>query len=301
VNGGQTLLAALVQAHVPLAHACGGKARCSTCRVRVVEGSDALEPRTEAECAMAATLRFDDQTRLACQTRIRGDVTVRRLVIDDTDLSIVAQGREMTEEERADSVGHRALSGVAGRELEIAVMFADVANFTPLSETLPPYDVMHLLNRYFHDIGPLITANGGYIDNYMGDGFMALFGVDGRPDATGSAVRAGLDILTAVQQLDAYVQELYGKSFGVRVGIHFGPAVVGLLGSCHKRRETAIGDAVNVAARIEAANKPAGTKLLISDAALAQLGDRATIGKIVDVALKGKSGTHTLHEVTALA
>ncbi len=284
--GETTLLDALLAAGVPLAHACGGHARCTTCRVRVEDGAECLGPRTDDERAMAERLRFDDATRLACQATCGGTSVVRRLVLDKRD------------EQLASRLASDPSRGSVGREEDCTILFADVANFTPLSERLPPYDVIHLLNRYFLQVGDAIERCGGYIDNYMGDGLMAVFKGDGCALA---AVRAGLAMLEETADVSEYAEPLYGAPFRIRVGIHHGTVVIGDMGACHKRRETVIGDVVNVASRIEAANKPAGTRLLVSDAVLALVRDDVVTGRIVDTPLKGKTGAHTLVEIVRLA
>lgn len=288
-----TLLGALVGAGVPIAHACGGNARCSTCRVRVEDGAAACAPRTAEERAMADRLRFDDDTRLACQTRLvagAGDLTVRRLVIDALDLGLAAATARTT--------------GRVGCELDLAVLFADIAGFTTLSEDLPAYDVVHLLDRWFAVAGPAVEGHGGRIDNYMGDGLMAVFGATPAPDAPDpaqSGVRAALALVAAAREVDRYTREVYGRGFAVRVGVHFGKAVVGTLGAAHNRRETAIGDVVNVAARLEAANKEVGSAVLVSDVVAARLGPAFRLGRTAEIALKGKSGVHRVIEVVGAA
>lgn len=282
VRGGASFLEALVAAGVPIARACGGKARCSTCRVRVESGADRCEPRTADEAAMAGRLSLDPSIRLACQTRAQGggDVTVRRLVLDDTDLRLASS-----------AAGE---GGAVGREEDLAILFSDVAGFTSISEALPAYDVVHVLERWFAAAGEVVAANGGRIDNYMGDGFMAIF-----PDAP-QAVRAGLALREAAVQISGYTAAAYGQAFVARSGIHFGTAVVGTLGAAHNRRETVIGDVVNVAARLEAANKETGTLLLVSADAEARLPAEFVRGREATVALKGKSGAHRVVEITGL-
>ena len=161
--------------------------------------------------------------------------------------------------------------------------------------------MIHVLNRYFRRVGRVIEAEGGYIDNYMGDGLMALFGVDEPKAAPLRAVRAGLAMLREAGTLSRYMQDAYDTAFRIRVGIHYGPVVVGMLGACHKTRETAIGDAVNFASRIEAASKSAGTSLLVSEATHAQVADAVEVGKRVTMPIRGKSGEHTLFEIVGLA
>jgi adenylate cyclase len=135
----------------------------------------------------------------------------------------------------------------------------------------------------------------------MGDGLLALFGLDDAPEPALRAVRAGLHMIRAAREFEPYLQAIYSLSgFRIRVGIHYGYVVVGAIGSASSKRITAIGDAVNLASRIEEANKAAGTQLLISEEAYAQLGGRAVLGKSFRTELRGKSGQYALYEVTAL-
>jgi adenylate cyclase len=286
---GETLLEASLRAGIAHAYACGGHARCSTCRVEVSDGIDDCAPRTDAEQILAERLGFDRSLRLACQTVPQADLTMRRLVLDDDDIELVDQRR-------------RGAAGAAvGEERELAILFSDIRGFTAFSEPLPPHDVVHVLNRYFHAMGPPVTQSGGTIDNYMGDGLMALFGMDdndGHPALC--AVRAGLAMLEAMDALKPYLETAYGRSFDMGVGIHYGEVVVGSVGAIGRERVTAIGDAVNLASRIESANKIAKTRLLVSEAVHAQIGPRLRIGRSLSVPIAGKSGEYTLHEVLGL-
>lgn len=281
------LLQALLRASVPIAHACGGAALCSTCRVRLIDGHEACSPRTPAETAMAERLQLPDDIRLACQTTVRGDVRIHRLVLDSEDEAIASQ---------LGSAG-----GPVGHEAELAVLFADVAGYTTLADALPAYDIVHVLNRFFDGAERAINAAGGRVNNYMGDAVMALFGPDAEPPPALSAVRAGLGIQRAAASLDTYVKELYGRNFSVRVGVHFGRVVVGALGGAGTRRETAIGDAVNVASRVESANKESGTKMLVSDEVRGRVADHVVFGGTFDLPLRGKQGRFLVHEVIGLA
>ena len=105
-------------------------------------------------------------TRLQLQPT--GDITFRRLVLDETDLLIANQL-------------HRSAASKTGEVKPVVLFFSDVAGFTSFSETLTPYDVMYLLNRYFAEVGELIERNDGYIDKFVGDGLMAIFGIEVNP------------------------------------------------------------------------------------------------------------------------
>jgi adenylate cyclase len=286
---GETLLDTSLRSGVVHAHACGGHARCSTCRVEVTEGIDACAPRTVAEQVLAERLGFTPQLRLACQTTANSSVTMRRLILDDDDVALVDQRARNT------------AAVAAGEERTLAILFTDIREFTAFSEQLPPHDVVHVLNRYFHAMGRDVSRFGGCIDNYMGDGFMALFGLGESEETEASsalnAVQAGLAMLKTMDALKPYLETAYGRSFDMRIGIHFGEAVVGSVGAIGRERVTAIGDAVNFASRIESANKVSGTRLLISEALYARVGTQLRIGQKIHISIHGKSGEYALYEV----
>jgi adenylate cyclase len=282
---GETILQAAVRSGLALAHFCGGNARCSTCRVIVLEGLENCAPRNPEEQAIADMLQFDPRVRLACQTRVTGKVKLRRLVTDSEEVdlnSLYVKGAE-------------PLS--MGVEKHILILFADIKGFTTFAENLLPYDVIHALNLYFQHAGKVIGRHGGRIDNYMGDGFMALFEADEPSAVAKRAVKAGLELMAAVQGLAPYLQELYGKDFQVRVGLHYGQVVAGKLGSPGNKKMTVIGDAVNFASRIEAANKRAGTRFLVSKDTYALVKGSVRVGRKVRLSLPGKSGEYTLYEI----
>jgi class 3 adenylate cyclase len=182
----------------------------------------------------------------------------------------------------------------------VVLFFSDVAGFTSFSETLTPYDVMYLLNRYFTQVGELIERNDGYIDKFVGDGVMAIFGVEGQPDAPIRSVNAALQTLVAVDRMKPFFASMYGIDFNIRIGLHLGEAVVGSIGSPGHERLTAIGDAVNVASRVEAANKEADTRLLISEALYDRVKDEVEMSDFIRVRLRGTSDRITLYEIAKL-
>ncbi len=284
----ETILQVSLRAGIPHAHACGGNARCSTCRVVILEGLEYCVSRNDREQKLADRLHFTPDIRLACQTTIGKDVKLRRLVLDDEDLQLTDQR----------SAGAAPTS--VGEEKRLAVLFSDIRGFTPFAEALPAYDVVHVLNRYFHDMGVVITRNGGQIDNYMGDGLMALFGMENQTEAALQAVKAGLEMHAATEHLKPYLEAIYAKSFQIGVGIHYGEVVVGTIGAQSLRRVTAIGDAVNLASRIEAANKKAGTRLLISEQTYSEVKAQVLVGKTIHATLPGKKGEYALYEVIGL-
>ena len=129
---------------------------------------------------------------------------------------------------------------------------------------------------------------------------MALFGVEDSSGATLQAIRAGLDMLDAVERLRPYLQSIYTRSFHIGIGVHYGEVVVGAIGHDETKRVTAIGDAVNMASRIESVNKQAGTEFLISEATYDHVKELIRVGKTIEVTLPGKSGEYTLYEVLGM-
>lgn len=284
----ETILQASLRAAIPHAHTCGGNARCSTCRVMVSEGVEHCAPRNEKEQRLAERLHFSTEIRLACQTKVSGDVKLRRLVMDEEDIELT------------DQLGAGAVPTSAGEEKKLGILFADIRGFTPFAERLLPYDVVHVLNRYYYEVGEVIGSNGGCIDNYMGDGLMALFGMEEEGGAALSAVKAGLGMIEVVEHIKPYMEAIYGRSFQIGIGVHYGEAVVGAIGAANMKRVTAIGDAVNLASRIESATKQAGARFLISEDTYEEVKDHINTGNTVRVMLPGKSGEYLLYEVTGL-
>jgi adenylate cyclase len=290
IDDDDIILEASLRADIPHTHICGGSARCSTCRVLIVEGLEFCSPRTSPEEELAKKLRLEPEIRLACQTQVAGGkVILRRLAIDSEDL-----------ESFTDEMAGKSISAPVGQEKKIAILFADIRGFTPFAESLLPYDVIYVLNRYFQKMGYVINRNGGMINNYMGDGFMALFGLENSDKAAEQAVRAGVEMLEELEKLNPYFETLYRHQLRIGIGIHCGWVVVGNLGASNSQTVTAIGDAVNLASRIEAANKQVGTSLLISEETYQEVKELAIVDRRVLVEIPGKSGEYPLYEVVGM-
>ena len=287
INEGETILEAILRANVPHAHACGGLARCSTCRVWILEGLQHCSERNELERALATPLRFGPEVRLACQTKISGDLTLRRLVLDETDLGVTSQ----LAKERL---------GRCGEAKTIAVLFCDIRDFTNLSQHLSPYDLMFVLNRYFFQMADVIECNGGHVEKFIGDAIMAIFGMDDTPHVPLRAVKAATDMLRAADRMKSYMQAMYEEEFDVGIGLHYGEAVIGTVSGGREEKLAAIGETVNVASRIEGANKEAGTRLLISEALYQQVEKMVEVSDFVRVRLRGTNERVSLYEVARL-
>ena len=284
----ETILNASLRVGIRHTHECGGNARCSTCRVLVMKGLEQCEPRNAAEEVLAEKLHLEPSIRLACQTRVRGDVQIRRLVVDQEDIAIT----DLTESVRP---AH------SGEELEIAVQFVDIRGFSDLSRDLIAYDLVHLLNRFLCRMNRAVTQEGGRIVPYTGDGFMAIYGLECPVEPSLAAVRAGLARLEATRtEFKPYVRSLFKRGFRIAIGIHYGEAVVGAIGAGNERTVTAIGDTPSFAQRVEAANRPAGTQLLVSDCVFARVRGKVRTRKLFSLQIPGRGAEHTLYEVVGL-
>jgi adenylate cyclase len=283
-----TLLDISLEAGIPHTHVCGGNARCSTCRVLITEGLECCGPRNAAEQDLAQRLHFTPEVRLACQTEIvsEGKITLRRLSLDAHDIGMFH-----------DEAFGKVAPSFKGLEQQIAILFADIRGFTSFSEALLPYDVIYVLDRYFQLMSQEIQRHGGMINVYMGDGLMALFGVDNPDRAVERAVRAGLGMLEALERLNPYLEALYHRRLQMGIGIHYGNTVIGTIGDPKNPKWTAIGDAVNLASRIETANKTLNTTFLISAEAYSSVKEQVIINQSFLVQIPGKSGEYCLYEV----
>ena len=246
---GFTILDASRFAGTPHASVCGGRGRCSTCRVRVVDGLRDLPPPSEAERRVLARVAAAPDVRLACQTRPTRNVAVEPLLAP----SVVPAEAFATDVRQ-------------GREQELAVLFADLRGFTRLAENKLPYDVVFFLNRYFEAVGTAITRAGGVTNQFTGDGVMALFGVESGPaDGSRQALAAARAMVESVAALSAELAADLGSPLRIGIGIHTGPAVVGRMGWGESFYLTAVGDTVHVAARLEQATKDYAAELVVSE------------------------------------
>jgi len=186
-------------------------------------------------------------------------------------------------------------SGLA-QEREVAVLFSDIRNFTTFAEQQLPFDVLHLLNRYFDRMGTIIENHQGHIVSFQGDGMMILFPAGGGGSAVAS-VHCGLEMLEACQALNDYSMKHFGFELRVGIGIDFGRALVGQMGYYRNTQLNAIGDVVNTASRVQGLTKETGANLLVTASVCDRLHGRFRIGQEFVTDVRGKAGQHKIYEV----
>jgi class 3 adenylate cyclase/hemoglobin-like flavoprotein len=283
-----TILDVSIANKIPHVRECGGHGRCTTCRVRICNGIQNVVARTPREAEVADALRWDVFTRLACQTRVIGDVTLERLVKSPADMSCL----QVEEASIAPS-----------QERTLAVLICDIRDFTPFVETHLAFDVVHILNRYFKAAGDAILVNNGVIYQHVGDQIIGLFGVgrDAPEKICFDTIRAGLGMLAALDDLNAELSKEFATTLEIGIGAHVGPLIVGMMGHPDHRQFTVVGDVMNIASRIQDANKTLGTRFLLSEALFDQVPQAPVNARRTQAVLKGKSGAFQLVEAIGFA
>jgi adenylate cyclase len=246
---GYSVLDALRDAGIPHASVCGGRARCTTCRVRVGRGAKHLPPVEPVEAAALARLGADADVRLACQLRPTKSLHVTPLLPPH-----VAP---------ADMGAYR----MPGRERAVAVMFVDLRESSRLGEHRMPYDVFFILNRFFAEMAEALHETGGYYSTFNGDGLMALYGTEsGIARGCRDALRGAAAIDARLARINAALAADLRQPLRAGIGIHAGDAILGRMGPPATPILSALGDTVNVAARLEAETKRRECRVVVSAA-----------------------------------
>ncbi|WP_210396432.1 adenylate/guanylate cyclase domain-containing protein [Motiliproteus sediminis] len=245
---GETLLDALRGAGVDHSSVCGGRARCTTCRVRVTRGLEQLAPPGDAERRALEGIRADAATRLACQLRVNSDIAVIPLIPPGYGMDYV-----------------RRPGGIEGKEQAVAVLFVDLRDSTRLGEQRLPYDVVFILNQFFAEMSAALVETNGHYAQFNGDGLMALYGLEGDiQTACQDALRGAQSMFRRLESLNQRLQRELEQPLRIGIGIHCGEAVVGTMGPPSSPLLSAVGDTVNTAARLESQSKPLKVPLLVS-------------------------------------
>ncbi len=247
---GLSVLDASRRAGIPHASVCGGRARCTTCRVRVLRGAESLAPPSPVETRALAPLGADRSVRLACQLKPIADISIWPL------MPPAATMRDQDRLNVADS----------GAERFVAILFVDIRASTQLVESRLPYDVVFILNRFFEAVGSAIISAGGAPNQFIGDGMMAMFGT--KTDAAEACRQA----LEAARLIDWHLAEMnralaneLQQPIGFGIGIHAGEVIIGTMGYREHSQMTAIGEAVHVASRLQDLTKEYHCQLVVSE------------------------------------
>lgn len=250
VRPGTSILEASRLAGIPHASVCGGRGRCSTCRVRVLAGAEQLPPAGASERIVLSRVIAGEGVRLACQVRPTAPVTV---------LPLLPAGASPRDAQPRPGY-------LQGKEVEIAILFADLRAFTALSEHKLPYDVVFILNRYFRAMGTAVETAGGHIDKFIGDGVMALFGIgENVGEGARRALEAARQMARNLEEVNRLLAHDLDEPLRIGIGIHAGAAIVGEMGYGRAISLTAVGDAVNTASRLESLTKEFSCQLVLSD------------------------------------
>ena len=253
---------------------CGGRARCTTCRVQIASAAGELPEPKELEATALRRIRAPNDVRLACQLRPEVDLTVQPLLHPSIVPAIYTHPRQEF-----------------GEEQEVTILFVDVRGSTSLAETRLPYDVVFLLNSLFAALSEAVEESGGYYSNFTGDGLMALFGLDGkRAEGAKAALRCTLAMLHSVDTLNERLAGELETPLAIGIGIHTGQAIVGRMGPPQTPIISAIGDSVNTAARLERITKDLRVPLIASAETLRAAG-LDTLAKLTQVSLRGRAAT----------
>ncbi|WPH19764.1 adenylate/guanylate cyclase domain-containing protein [Variovorax paradoxus] len=251
---------------------CGGRARCSTCRVRVLGPAQHTDSPDRDEQRTLDRVRAPGGVRLACQLRPRGDIEVIPL------FAPASHGRQP------------APASSFGRERDVAILFVDLRRWSGLAEGQWPFDLAYVLDRYFATVGAAVRECGGVPNQFIGDSVMAIFGLDtDLPTACRQALRA-TELIG--QRMDAWSEGFeaqFGHQLEFGMGLHAGRAAVGEVGYLDTTTFTAIGEVVNTASRLQDHAKTAASRLVVSVFAAQQAGFAHAGGQVEMLAVRGRS------------
>jgi adenylate cyclase len=251
---------------------------------------DALAlPLLEPALAMAAALMLTTGWRVAVADKDR------RLLRKSFGLYLSPRVIEqMLQAERLPALG--------GEQREVTVFFSDIAGFSSFSETLSPPELVALMNTYLSEMTDIVEAHGGYVDKYIGDAIVAVFGAPADdPAHARSAVHAALACRERLAALNRSHPAFQGRPLHHRIGLNSGPALVGNIGSRRRFNYTVMGDAVNLASRLEGANKFLGTDILASEATTTLCGEACAWREIDAIRVKGRAQAVRVFEPLAQA
>ncbi|GKQ54199.1 adenylate/guanylate cyclase domain-containing protein [Bradyrhizobium sp. Ce-3] len=285
VPKGLSVLEASLRYNVPHASVCGGRARCSTCRIRIIGDHPELPEPSPREAFVLHRVGTDDPSiRLACQLRPTGDLTFFQLFLPHT----------------MSANAHAANPTRVGQERYLVSMFVDMRGSTQLAEKRLPFDTVFIVNRFLGAVSQAVLEAGGRPNQFIGDGMLALFGLStDRQVACRQALRAAALIATNIDELNQFLSHDLREPIRFGIGIHGGEVIVGDIGYRDHMVFTALGDAVNVAARLQDMTKSLACEAVISDEVRATAGLADDALPAQEVSIRGRNEPMTVRTVEA--
>ena len=283
---GATVLETLRENGIPHASVCGGRARCTTCRILVTKGLRNLPEPSGSEAKALARIGATPGMRLACQICPTADISVMPLLAAD-----------------ARAADGMVRAGLEGSERLITVMFVDLRGATILGEAKLPYDLLYILNQFFDEMIKALTATNGHYSQFTGDGLMALYGLNAKNPAIGAAdaLRGAREMLARVAQLNSRLRGDLPQPIRIGIGIHFSEAIVGAMGPPGSQIITAIGDTVNACKRLESLTKEYDCAVVVSRRAADVAGLDVKGRKLHQALVAGRTQTVEFYALKTLA
>lgn len=291
VPKGMSVLEASLRHKIPHASVCGGRARCSTCRIRVVSDRSKLPQPTGREAFVLESIGVsaNPSIRLACQLRPQSDLSVIPILPASMNAELLRKGSRMN----------------IGKERYIVSMFVDMRGSTKLAEARLPFDVVFLINRFLGACSQAALDAGGQPNQFVGDGVLALFGIEvDAKTACRQAIRAATKVATNVDLMNRQLASDLPEPIQYGIGIHGGEVIIGDIGFQDHTVFTALGDPVNVAARLQDMTKALDCKAIISDEVFATAGVVAGSLASKEVTIRGREEpmiVRTIVDPTVLA
>ncbi len=276
VPKGLSVLEASLRNNVPHASVCGGRARCSTCRIRVIGDCASLPEPSQREAFVLNRVgaSSDPAIRLACQLRPATDLSFFQIFLPQ----ITAATLRTSSPARI------------GEERYLVSMFVDMRGSTRLAENRLPFDTVFIVNRFLGAVSQAVIECGGQPNQFVGDGQLALFGLNASPQtACRQALRAASMIAANVEELNQFLEHDLREPIRFGIGIHGGEVIIGDIGYRDHMVFTALGDAVNVAARLQDMTKSLACEAIFSEEVRVTAGLGADGLPEQEVAIRGRS------------
>jgi adenylate cyclase len=281
---GLSVLEASLRHNVPHASVCGGRARCSTCRIRIIGDCSSLpEPsKREAFVLNRVGAGADPAIRLACQLRPETDLSFFQIFLPQ----ITAANLRTSRQSRI------------GEERYLVSMFVDMRGSTKLAEKRLPFDTVFIVNRFLGAVSHAVIECGGQPNQFVGDGQLALFGLATSPQtACRQALKAAAMIAANVEELNQFLMHDLREPIQFGIGIHGGEVIIGDIGYRDHMVFTALGDAVNVAARLQDMTKSFACEAILSEEVRVTAGLPADGLPQQEVTIRGRTEPMIVHTV----